>query len=161
MMYATLAEGEGNLDVAEEMMQPILSEEYSYPEQPQYVWQAAADIVDSRIKCQILVRDSNNLVISWIEHLYATLEDSEKVGDIHKSDEMKDFFESEVSEVGEGGTAITTICVRPKSNGSLMRMRRIYYGSKTQPNMVHSRGVFANYFQVLIKQELSKREVFE
>lgn len=153
-MYATLAECKGELGVAEEMMQPILSEEYSYPDNPQQVWQAAADIVDSRIKCQVLVNDSNDLVISWIEHLGTMLEDSEKVADIHDADEMKDFFESEVSEVGEGGTAITTVCVRPRSNGSLMRIRRIYYGSKTQPNMVHSRGVFANFFQGLVAQEL-------
>ncbi|MCH7530091.1 hypothetical protein IIB50_03180 [Patescibacteria group bacterium] len=159
MMYATLAECKGNLGVAEEMMQPILSEEYSYSDNPQHVWQAAADIVDSRIKCQILVRDSNDLVISWIENLGTMLEDSGKVADIHKLDEMKEFFESEVSEVGEGGTAITTVCVRPRSKGSLMRLRRVYYGRLTQPNMVHSRGIFANFFQGLVTQELGKREV--
>ena len=72
---------------------------------------------------------------------------------------MKEFFESEVSEVGEGGIAITTVCVRPRSKGSLMRLRRVYYGRLTQPNMVHSRGIFANFFQGLVTQELGKREV--
>ena len=67
---------------------------------------------------------------------------------------MNSFYECEVSEVGEGGIAITTVCVRSRKSGSLMRVRRVYYGPETQPRMVHSRGVFANHFHELVNKEL-------
>lgn len=146
-----------NLGVAEELVAPIFSQEYSFPKQAQTVWQTASDIVASRItrnKGRVLVKDSNNLIISWSERLSIAVEDTEKIANDPKSDEIKEFYKSEIIEVGEGGIAFTTISVRNRSDGSLLRIRRVYYGQLTQPRMVHSRGVFANHFQELVSQEL-------
>lgn len=157
MLSTTLTGCMGNLGVADEMLGPILSQEYIYHDQPQHVWQVVSNIIDSRItsiKGHILVRDSNNFTISWIERLDRTLEDSEKVTNDLILDKTKLLYENEVLEVGEGGTAITTVCIRKRSNGSLMHIRRVYYGRLTQPRMVHSRGVFASIFQELVNKEL-------
>ena len=146
-----------NLGVAEEMVAPIFSQEYSFPKQAQNVWQTASDIVASRIKHnngRVLVKDSSNLIISWIERLGTAVEDREKVEYDPKSGKTMPPYKCEVLEVGEGGIAFTTISVRNRSNGSLLRIRRVYYGQLTQPNMVHSRGVFANHFQELVNREL-------
>ena len=157
LFSATLTGCMGNLGVADEMLAPILSQEYTYYEQPQHVWQAASDIIDSHmtsIKGRVLVRDPDNFTISWFERLGRTLEYREKATNDLKSDKTKPFYESEVLEVGEGGVAITTVCIRKRNNGSLMRIRRVYYGPLTQPRMAHSRGVFAKLFQELVNKEL-------
>jgi len=147
----------GNLGVAKEMLEPIFPQEYLYTVHPQNVWNAASDIVDSRItriKGRVLVRDSNNFIISWVEQVGITLEDREKLTNDHKSDKIRPIHECEVLEVGAEGVAITTVSIRNRHGGSLMRVRRVYHGRLTQPRMVHSRGVFANLFQKLVNQEL-------
>ncbi len=157
-LFSATLTGCSTLGVAEEMLTPIFSQEYSFPEQSQNVWQTVSDIVDSHItrsKGDVLVRDSNNHTISWIERLGTKLEKHEKIANYNKSDKIKPPHENEVLEVGKGGIAITTVCIRNSRNGSLMRIRRVYYGQLTQPRMVHSRGVFANHFQELVNKELS------
>ncbi len=154
VMTATVAECKENFGVGTEMLQPILPEEYEYKVPPQRVWQATADVVGSRTNCQILVRDKDDFILSWIDYLHKTVEGSEKATDNHQSGKTEEFSKSEISEVGEDGIAITTVCIRPRIKGSLMRIRRVYYGSMTQPMMVHSRGVFANFFKELVAQKL-------
>ncbi len=157
VVSAVQAESKENFGVGEEMLQPIMPEEYAYSLPPHQVWQAADHIVATRIKAQILVKDSSNLILSWFERFETAIEDQEKDVGSNKPDKKRQIFETQLSEVGEGGMAITTVCVRPRSRGSLMRIRRVYYGPRTQPEMVHSRGVFANYFHELVSQKLGIR----
>lgn len=157
LLFAATTSYAGNLGVAKEMLEPILPQEFEYTDQPQNVWQAVFDVVDSRItltKGRVLAKDSVSHTISWIEQLDATLGEIDNSADDHKSGKGRPLHESEVLEVGQGGIAITTVSVRERSNGSLMRIRRVYYGRLTQPRMVHSRGFFANLFQDLVNQKL-------
>lgn len=154
-------EAKKNFGAANEMLHPCLPEEYEYSAQPQRVWQVAAEIATIRNKGHFLVRDSDDLIISWVERLNTTRDKSATVAGSHDPAAMSKLSQSEVSDVGEGGMAVTTIYIRPAGEGSLMSIRRVYYGRLTQPIMVHSRGDFANFFQGLVAQEVAKQLILE
>ncbi len=144
----------GNLGVADEMLYPALPEEYSFSTNPQRVWQSAKEVVTELSQAQLLASDSDGMIMSWVEKIQAI---SEKIQDIPAADavlspeQLKQF---EVKEVGDGATAVTTIYVRAMETGALMRIRRVYYGTLTQPMLAHSRGGFAKNFVEKLKAKL-------
>ncbi len=142
--------GDDDLGVAKEMLEPILPQEYVFQYQAQNVWQTVSSIVITRIvrlKGRILVKNLNNLTISWVERI--SEENRQRL-----TTQQSLLYKNEIREVGEGGIAITTASVRDRLNGSLLRIRRVYYGKSTQPKMTHSRGSFANMFQALIDKKM-------
>jgi len=151
----------GNLGVAKEMLEPILPQEFECPYPSHETWQAVTTVVDSRItrfKGHVLVEHPMSFTISWIERLNTKSDNDEELVGNYESDQARRLHESEIFEVGETGIAITTVNLRETVNGSLMRVRRVYYGPLTQPRMVHSRGFFASLFQDLVNRELGANE---
>jgi hypothetical protein len=144
----------GSLGVGSEMFEPIYPEEYVFGERPQIVWQTVIDILASSPNSRIHFKDQDNLIVSWSEHLNASIEDRKNDVRDRNLDRAKRLYADEVREVGKGGVAFTTVCIRKQNTGSLIRIRRVYYGQLTQPRLAHSRGVFANLFCDLLRQKL-------
>lgn len=151
-----------NLGAAKEQLQPFWPETYLYATSPAEAWVAVKKAVDLHVGQygRVLVKDSDNQIVTWVEHL--------EVGpDAGRRRKKKDPEESpfvilrrsEVKEVGDGGLAITTVMLSPFGEGSKMRVRRSYYGRLTCPLMVHSRGEFAHLFHDLVSKELAAKGI--
>ncbi len=142
-----------NLGAAKEQLQPCLPEEFMFSHSPQEVWQAAANVVTTRLNGKVLVIDPNGGIVSWIESLKSDPDKRRKRR--RKQNVVERPQEIEVLDVGDGGKAITTVYIGPGIEGALMRVRRVFYGKFTQPTMVHSRGDFAEHFHKLVAKELN------
>ena len=111
-------------------------------------------MIRSREKGRTLIHDSENYVYSWSEKLNS-YPDKAMLKKIHDNPEDIDEIRSyETYEVGEGGIVISTICLRPFNKGTIMRVRRVYYGQKTQPMIAYSRGDFAHLLNQKIVDSL-------
>lgn len=129
--------------VAKEVLYESYPNQYMIAAKPTVIWELVQQEAEKYPNSRILVRDAESHIISWIEDLSDKSEDSRLSKAENKEHGPSTFRNAEVSEVGPDGVALTTVCVLPHKNGSMIRVVRVYYGLYTQPNMVHSRGNYA------------------
>ena len=167
--------GEPPLSLARGMLTQTYNEEYVFPVQPNDLWRAASEEVQGIEHIRILVSDTNDLVLSWVElsdtnsapvkakskppsdTSYTAAEPGRGMTPAKNANnstspkphvppkDLPGLHEAELSEVGEDKVALTTVMITPTAKGSMIRFRRIYYGRHTQPGIAYSTGAYENW----------------
>jgi hypothetical protein len=164
--FCTLpASAQAPSSLAKEMLQTTYPEEFFFTAAPRDVWQALSEEVKLISHTRVLVSETNDLILSWVElpdqqttapkpkPRPATVAPANRNGQIMpeepvapkiplSTNDLVRLKETEVSEVGQDRVAVTTAMIMPAPKGSIVRLRRIYYGSHTQPRIAHSTGAF-------------------
>lgn len=140
--------------VAKEMLQPTRPEEFIVNSDVNTLWQVLTNKVATCAGVRILVTDSDDHIVSWIEPNLASLATPKKAAQKSQSRpnasllmqvDREGLRQAEVTEVGPDAISLTTAFVRARGNLSVIRLRRIYYGSRTQPKSAHSSGAYESW----------------
>jgi len=140
MLIAFAAEAETGRD----MLQASSPDEFLINVSAAKLWVALEREVKADVAARILVRNSEVLVLSW----------AVRISESRAWAASGDLKKNELAEVGQNGIALTTVCLVPSKAGTVMRIRRAYYGEISQPLLFHSRGVFESAFSKRLAQSL-------
>ena len=127
-----------------DMFQECSPEEFLFATTSERLWDAMVREVKTNVAVRVLTEDKDCRVISWATRL------AEK-GSEPADGDLK---QHELDEVGQNGIALTTAYMIPVKNGVVLRIRRTYYGERSQPILFHSRGNFEACFTKRIAQSL-------
>ena len=171
------AQGQAPSSLAREMLQPTYPEEFFFNASPTDVWQAVSEEVKLIPSTRVLVSEGDDMVLSWAElpdqttpslkpkpSPVASTPDSRHGKGISAApanpspaalayDPVR-LKEAEVAEVGEDRVAVTTVIVMVAPKGSIIRFRRIYYGSHTQPRIAYSTGAYESWMVMRLSKRL-------
>jgi hypothetical protein len=178
VFFCLSARGQAPSSLAKEMLQTTYPEEFLFTASPENVWQALSEEIKVIPNKRILVSEADDMVLSWVElpdQTTSALKPAPKPAPVFSAsrsgrtlpvatsetkthiftNDLAGLRETEIMEVGEDRVAVTTVIVLAAPKGSIVRFRRIYYGSHTQPRIAHSTGAFESWLATRLSKRLA------
>ncbi len=140
--------------VAREMLQPTFPEEFSINASQSSIWRALSEEVAGTSNSRVLVSDSEDFLISWVELSDGAKNPLSSLAPKPMANGENHLMQTELKEVGGDRVAVTTVLIIPAQKGSIIRFRRIYYGTHTQPRITNSTGKYETWLMSKISTRL-------
>lgn len=148
-----LLAGCGGIGVAKEQLLDTPPSIYQLEATPDRVWHSVRAESIERPGHRMLVDDSSQRLLSWFEDAstWSALA-------VEGSASDQELYAQILDDIGNDGVALTTVQILGEGEPSRMRVRRVYYGSGTQPYIGQARGRFATALADRVRQRLSRTE---